>query len=117
MQLLPVQVLKYISNIVSPILSELINKAVTEGVFPQSLKVARVIPLYKGGDATNVKNYRPISILPLFSKLFEKVIYNQLYQYLENKNILFKSQYGFMRDKSTAPVSYTHLTLPTKRIV
>ena len=99
---LPVLVLKYISDIVSPILSMLINRSISEGVFPQSLKLARITPLFKGGNASDVKNYRPISILPLFSKLFERAMYDRLYAYLEHHNILSTCQYGFRSKKSTS---------------
>ena len=99
---LPTSVLKYISNIVSPILSTLINRSVADGTFPNSLKLARVVPLFKGGVPSDVKNYRPISVLPLFSKVFEKAMYNQLYSYLEEMNILFKNQFGFRNGKSTS---------------
>ena len=55
----------------------------------------------KEGDKCNVSNYRPISVLPIFRKVFEKVAYTQLYDYLENNSILHKQQYGFRAKKST----------------
>ena len=99
---LPIRVLKHVSDIVSPILSILINKSVTSGVFPQSLKLARITPLHKGGNTTDIGNYRPISILPLFSKLFERAMYNRLHAYLERFDVLFSRQYGFRSGKSTS---------------
>ena len=65
------------------------------------MKLARVIPLYKGGCSENVNNYRPISILPLFSKIFERTVYNQLYNFFEKYNILTPYQYGFRKKRST----------------
>ena len=65
-------------------LTNIINKSLTTGVFPDSLKKARVTPIPKEGDKCNLRNYRPISVLPVFSKVFEKVAYTQLYDYLEN---------------------------------
>ena len=57
--------------------------------FPDCLKLARVTPIPKGGDSTNAGNYRPISVLPIFSKIFEKVVYKHLYIYIEQNNILY----------------------------
>ena len=70
------------------------------GVFPDNLKKARVAPIPKEGNKCNLSNYRPISVLPVFSKVFEKVAYIKLYDYLENNSIMHKQQYGF-RAKST----------------
>ena len=58
-------------------------------------------PIPKEGDKCNLNNYRPISVLPVFSKVFEKVAYTQLYDYLKNNSILHKQQYGFRAEKST----------------
>ena len=66
-----------------------------------SLKKALVTPIPKEGDKCNLNNYRPISVLPVFSKVFEKVAHAQLYDYLENNSILHKQQYGFPAKKST----------------
>ena len=71
------------------------------GVFPDYLKKARVTPLSKEGDKCNLSNYRPISVLTVFSKIFEKVAYTQLYNYLENNFILYRQQYGFRAKKCT----------------
>ena len=65
-----------------------------------SLKKARVVPIPKEGDKCNLSNYRPISVLAVFCKVFE-VAYTQLYYYLENNSILHKQQYGFRAKKST----------------
>ena len=75
------------------------------GVFPDKLKVAKVIPLFKKGDPTLLTNYRPISLLLSLSKIFEKVIYQQLYAYFENSNLFFKGQYGFRKGHSTEMAS------------
>ena len=74
---------------------------IRSGVFPDDLKIAKVIPLYKSGDSSLFTNYRPISLLPASSKVFERLIYNRLHSFLEKYNILFTSQYGFRKQSST----------------
>ena len=69
--------------------------------FPDCLKVARVTPIFKEGNSEDIGNWRPISNLPLFSKLFEGVFHDQLYDFFESKNLLHKCQFGFRRGKST----------------
>ena len=100
-RVLPVTILKKISDILAPVLSELINKSLIQGKFPSILKDAIVIPVHKDGSKHNVNNYRPISILSTYSKIFEKVMYSQLSNYFEYKNIFNKNQYGFRSNKST----------------
>ena len=98
----PARALKCIRHIISPILSQFVNKSMNFGIFPNSLKTARVIPLFKSGATTNLTNYRPISVLPLLSKVFERVVHNQLYSFLEKYKLLSSSQYGFRLGKSTS---------------
>ena len=71
------------------------------GIFPEQLKIAKIIPLHKSGDKTDVKNKRPISILSVFSKVFERAIYKRLSNYLETNNLLIMQQHGFRPNKST----------------
>ena len=97
----PVKVLKSISNPISPVLSHLVNTSLESGEFPNSLKTARVTPIFKSGNHNDLSNYRPISVLPLLSKIYEKVVYRQIYEFLERKDILFKNQFGFRCKKST----------------
>ena len=106
---IPVSVLKFISNLISPIISHIINKSIQASIFPDSLKNARVTPIYKSGEKYKANNYRPISVLPTFSKIFEKILYHQLYKYLETNNILFKHQYGFRNKMSTNQAIINHL--------
>ena len=63
-------------------LKYLFDMSLESGIFPNKLKIARVIPLYKAGDPANISNYRPISVLPCFSKMLERIMYNRLYKYL-----------------------------------
>ena len=79
----------------------IVNKSLVRGVFPDLFKIAKVIPLPKTGDSNLLNNYRPISILPLLSKVFEKVVHKQLYRYFESRKIITNCQYGFRNSKST----------------
>ena len=93
--------LKEISPIIAEPLSLIINQSLSTGIFPSKLKIAKVIPLHKKNEKDLLDNYRPISLLPSISKVFERIVYNQLYSYLTTIGILFKSQYGFRKSHST----------------
>ena len=95
------KILKSISNTISVPLANIINKSLNSAIFPDSLKIAQVTPIHKEDKKTNLNNYRPISILPIFSKILEKVAYEQLYKYFESNSYLVNSQFGFRRNKST----------------
>lgn len=71
------------------------------GIFPSQLKIAKVMPLHKKNNKNLFENYRPISILPSISKVFERVIYNQLYEYFDINKLFFSHQYGFRKLHST----------------
>ena len=94
-------VLKKASQIVGPYLKIAFNKCMYEGVFPQSMKIAKVIPIFKAGVSNLASNYRPISILGNLSKLFEKVLHERLMKYLEKFGILSENQYGFRKKKDS----------------
>ena len=83
------------------------------GIFPEAMKLSKVIPLFKKNDTKDLANYRPISLLTSFSKLFEKVIYKQLYSYLNENMLLSENKFGFRSNFSTelAALSFSdHLT-------
>jgi len=82
-------------------LTHIINLSLIQGRVPDDLKLARVVPLYKKSDKTDVGNYRPFSILTIISKIFERVVYDQIEQYLVEKNLLYQFQSGFRRGFST----------------
>ena len=82
-------------------LTYLINKSIHQGIFPDELKVAKVFPVYKSGDKTNISNYRPISVLSFFSKVFEKIVYNHVIDFIDTNNLLSKQQFGFRKNHST----------------
>ena len=72
-----------------------------EGVFPSELKLARVIPLFKSGDSAQITNYRPISVLSFFSKIFERVMYNHIVNFMDSNDSIYKYQFGFRQRHST----------------
>lgn len=79
----------------------LISKSFETGIIPSQLKIAKVVPIFKGGDRLSPDNYRPISLLPNFSKILEKVVSNCLITFLEDHKILSDSQFGFRNGHST----------------
>ena len=85
-----------IDNVAEP-LAEIINCSLETGIVPDKLKIAKVIPVYKAGAKNEFSNYRPVSILPFFSKIFEKIVYTRLINYLNKEGILTPGQYGFRK--------------------
>ncbi len=79
----------------------IINQMLFTGIFPDKLKIAKVTPIFKKDEETLFNNYRPISLLPSISKIFEKVIFKQLYDYFRDKNLFYSAQYGFREGHST----------------
>ena len=86
--------------IVEP-LRYIFSNSLAQGIFPEEMKIARITPIYKVGDKENVVNYRPISVLPCFSKILERIMYNRLYLYLTENNLLYNKQFGFQKGHST----------------
>ena len=82
-------------------LCNIINFSIEKGVFPNSMKIAKVIPVFKSGNKTSLTNYRPISILSVFSKIFEKIVYNKIISFISKYNILYSKQFGFRQGYST----------------
>jgi hypothetical protein len=75
-------------------------------IFPSRLKYSQIHPIYKKGEKSEITNYRPISVLTSFSKIFEKVIFNRLHTYLSHNNILAAEQYGFRKISSTETATF-----------
>uniref|UniRef100_A0A1B6KT88 Reverse transcriptase domain-containing protein n=2 Tax=Graphocephala atropunctata TaxID=36148 RepID=A0A1B6KT88_9HEMI len=92
---------KIIFAIMDPLVY-LYNMMLEQGVFPSILKLVKVIPIYKKGDKLSPSSYRPISLVPIFGKIFEHCIKEQLYDYFSSNNLLCKEQFGFMPGSSTA---------------
>ena len=98
-------------HLVSPLLATLINESFSSGDFPDKLKIAKVITLHRKGSTDNPSNYRPISLLSVFSKIFEKVMHKTLYEFLEKNNVLYSLQFGFRSKHST---SHTLISMTEK---
>ena len=79
-------------------LKHIFDLSFENGIFPDSLKIAKVTPVYKSGDSSSLSNYRPISLLPCFSKMLEQIMYRRLYSYSQENKILYSKQFGFQTD-------------------
>ena len=93
--------LKKLAPVIINPLTHIINQSLCTGIFPHRLKIAKVIPLFKKNDPHIFYNYRPISLLSSISKTFEKVVFNQVYEYFTNNDLLYNSQYDFRKLHST----------------
>ena len=98
---LPSNLLKDAAPVIAKPLSHIINTSLTTSIFPTEWKQARITPLFKSGNCSSVENYRPISILPVVSKITEKVVKKQLTKYLEDNNLLTDHQFGYRKRSST----------------
>ena len=99
------QLLKLISNDIADSITLIINQSLKSGIFPNQLTIAKVTPIYKKDDKKIITNYRPISALPVVSKVFETVIHEQLSDYSSSNNLFSGQQYGFRKNSSTELVT------------
>ena len=81
---IPTKFLKMATTVLAPFLSVVFNKCMVKGVYPNSLKVAQVIPVHKKGDKSACTNYTPVSLLSQFNKIFERILHHRLYSYLQD---------------------------------
>lgn len=98
--------LKSCADVVSPVLTAIINLSITSGVYPDCLKVARVTPIYKSESKVDPANYRPVSVLPMLNKIFEKVLYKRVFAFLSKTKFLYPRQYGFRHRSGTHTATY-----------
>ena len=98
---IPVKLFKRVSPILCEYIVKLINNSFSTGIFPACLKQAIITPIYKSGDKQCMSNYRPISVLPLMSKIFERCVASRLVQYINKHSLISASQFGFREGKST----------------
>jgi hypothetical protein len=105
-----INILKACKTFISTPFSYLHNRVLFEGVIPDRLKYATIIPVFKKGDRKDLSNCRPISILTSFNKIFEKVMYRRLVQHFSDHNILSKYQYGFRAKLGTDNAIFNFIT-------
>ena len=98
---IPTKLIKYCKVELAPVLAHINNQSLVDGIFPTNLKIAKIVPIFKNGNASTVSNYRPISILSVFSKVFEKIVHARLEKYLFENAILHNNQFGFRSKLST----------------
>ena len=90
-------------------LLHIFNASFSNGIFPDRMKIAKVVPIFKKGDRKDVNNYRPISLLPILSKSLEKIMQNRLNSFLGKHNLFYHSQFGFTKNKSTTDATVDFL--------
>ena len=108
-QSIPVKLLKLIPDLIITPLCKIISNSFTSGVFPESLKILKVIPIHEEGSTQILDNYRPISLLSVFDKIIEKLMHKRLYSFLTDHNILFQNQFVFRKHNSTT-YALIHIT-------
>ena len=112
---LDAQHIKSSSSIILQPLLHVCNLFFTHGVLPDGMKLAKVIPLFKSGNSTKVNKFRPVSILPVLSKILERLLYNRLLKFIEEFNILHDFQFGLRKFHSTFMAlasAVNHIVMP-----
>ena len=95
------RIMKLIQNCIKSPLAHICNRSFMTGIFPSELKIANVVPIFKSGDDMVFSNYRPVSVLPVLSKILERLMYNRLILYINRHGLLYEYQFGFQKGKST----------------
>ena len=117
----PNSILIYIMKLCNAFFSncqlKIVNLSFVTGIFPDLCKIAKVVPIFKKDDTLKCNNYRPISLLPIFSKFFEKLIYSRMFSFLEKNNLLQDKQFEFRSKHSTAHaiISLTESTIDLEK--
>ena len=99
---IPIFILKKVSHIIAPLISELFNDSIKCGTFPETLKVGRVIPIHKSGSQKEMGNFRPITTLSVFSKIFEKLVHKRISKFISKYKLINDNQFGFQKNKNTS---------------
>ena len=97
---IPVFIYKILSSLIFPTVTLLFNNSWSEGIFPECIKTAKIIHIFKSGASNSTTNYRPISMLPFLSKMFEKLMCGRLDNNLKSNNILCTNQFGFRKNSN-----------------
>jgi hypothetical protein len=95
-------------------LNFIFNKSINQGVFPDSLKIANIRHVYKKGNKQEISNYRLISVLSIFSKIFELIVYDRLVSFITKFKILTENQYGFQKINSTTSACWSFIKVKVK---
>lgn len=106
-------VIKLCAKYLSQPLANVINLSMDQGYFPDALKLCIVKPLFKKGDQVKIENYRPITLISIFSKIYEKVVYKSISNFVNSNGLLKHEQYGFRTGSSTALACYNLMHLVT----
>ena len=113
---MPASIMKQLINYYAEPLTYLINQSISQGIFPEELKLAKVLPIFKCEDEQLVQNYRPISILPFFSKVFEKIMSKYIIEFMEENELFYKNQFGFRKQHSTSHAIITLIEKVSKAL-
>lgn len=92
--------IKYVADVLSAPLAYIINLSFSTGIFPDKLKIARVCPIFKGGNPKHMTNYRPISVLPVLSKVYESTLNERLQDFFDKYTVINNARFGFQKNKS-----------------
>ena len=97
---LDVNIITSVYEFIKKPLLKIFIESINLGIFPEKMKIAKVTPIYKSGKKQLLRNYRPISVLSCFSKILERIMYNRVYNYLTDNNLLFHKRFGFRKGHS-----------------
>jgi retron-type reverse transcriptase len=98
---IPILCIKIATHLLSTPFAKIYNESISTGVVPEIFKISRVTPVYKSGVSTELGNYRPIAIISPFSKVLERLVYNQVFSFIEKQKIIFEYQFSFRKGHST----------------
>ena len=110
------QIMKFIKQNIKIPLTNISNLSFQTGVFPTELKISNVVPIFKSGDETIFTNYRPVSVLPVSSKIIERLTYDRLIESINENGLLYEYQFGFQKGKSTSMASVTLIDKATEAL-
>ena len=113
---IPINVVKKSSHVIAPVLSNYFNILMSKGLFSDVLKTGKITPVYKKGNPEEIENYRPISTLSVFGKIFEKLIYSRIYGFVSSQGVLSKTHFGFRKSHSTSHAVNYSVDLITKSL-
>lgn len=108
--------LKHCKNLISKPLTALINNSLSKGIFPNKLKISKIIPIHKSGDRCKLENYRPVSILSSLAKIFEKIVADRIVNFFDKNNLFNSNQFGFRKGVSTTTAIIQVLKLLYKNL-